>query len=506
MPQKSGFFDTTADDPRDYPAREFAEYFARFVGNGIFSGGTKLKVSATGTNANVKIEIGFGWINGYLYSVYDEALTLTVQPATNADRIDRVILRLDTSTPVRAIRAMVLQGNPAATPVVPAITRSGDVYDLSLAQILVKANTSVVLPENITDERLNSAVCGVVTGLIQQADTTAIFNQFQAWLNTKTAEYQAEWRAFLESVQDEGFATTQYVDNRVLTGGYGATTNSANAYSVTLIPAPTALVAGLRATVRINAANTGVATLNVNGLGAKSILKSNGTVLTSGYLKVNSVYSLVYNGTNFILQGEGGEYGTAVAAEVLAPKTIGTEIGIVTGTMPDRGAGGTVIPGTADQVKAAGYYNSAITIKGDPNLIASNIKKNVPLYGLVGTAAMEFEPGDFSIYTRSTYTGQSNSSMRMVGGVTPSIGGTYRVSFHMTRNGGVSAWSEARIYVNGVPRGTLRTVVNTTYTEDITIKAGEEIQFWIRSGNAENYVYVQNVTLSVLYSQTERST
>ncbi|CAI6023702.1 hypothetical protein PAECIP112173_00353 [Paenibacillus sp. JJ-100] len=213
MPQKSGFFDTTADDPRDYPAREFAEYFSRFVGNGIFSGGTKLKVSATGTNSNVKIETGFGWINGYLYSVYDEPLTLTVQPATNADRIDRVILRLDTSTPVRAIRALILQGNPAATPTVPAITRSGDVYDLSLAQILVKANTSVVLPENITDERLNSAVCGIVTGLIQQADTTSIFNQFQAWLNTKTAEYRKQWEDFLKTVQDEGFATTQYVDD-----------------------------------------------------------------------------------------------------------------------------------------------------------------------------------------------------------------------------------------------------------------------------------------------------
>lgn len=306
MPQKSGFFDTTADDPRDYPAREFAEYFSRFVGNGVFSGGTKLKVSATGTTASVKIETGFGWINGYLYSVYDEPLTLPVQPATNADRIDRVILRLDTSAPVRAIRALVLQGNPSASPVVPAITRSGDIYDLSLAQILVKANTSVVLPENITDERLNSAVCGIVTGLIQQADTTSIFNQFQAWLNTKTAEYRQQWEDFLKSVQDEGFATPQYVDNRVLTGGYGTTSNSANAYSVVPVPAPTSLVAGLRVTVQINATNTGAASLNVNGLGPKSILKSNGTAVTPGFLKANSVYTLVYNGTVFILQGEGG--------------------------------------------------------------------------------------------------------------------------------------------------------------------------------------------------------
>ncbi|MFD3260832.1 hypothetical protein ACE3MQ_19750 [Paenibacillus lentus] len=332
MPEKSGFFDTTADDPREYPAREFAEYFAQFIANGVFSGGTKLKVTATGADANVMIDLGAAWINGYQYKVFDSPLVLPIVPATTQDRIDRIILRLDTSTPVRAIKAIVLQGLPSGTPSPPAIVRSGDIYDLSLAQVRVKANTTIILPENITDERLNNAVCGLVTGFIQQADTTLIFNQFQAWLNTKTAQYQQQWQDFMQSVQDEGFATTEYVDNRVLTGGYGVTTNSGNAYSVTPSPAPTALVAGLRVTVRINAANTAAATLNVNGLGAKSILKGNGNAVAAGNLKANSVYTFVYSGTAFILQGEGGEYGTAVASEVRSGKTIGTESGLVTGT------------------------------------------------------------------------------------------------------------------------------------------------------------------------------
>ncbi|MNW39613.1 Phage tail fiber repeat protein [compost metagenome] len=215
MPEKCSFFDSTADDPREYPAREFAEYFSRFVGNGIFGGGAKLKVEASGTDANVTVGIGYAWINGYLYGVYDAPLTLPISPATNQPRIDRVILRLDTSTPVRAIKAMVLQGTPTSIPSVPAITRSGNIYDLSLAQVLVAANTSIVLPENITDERLNNLVCGIVTGLISQADTTAIFNQFQAWFNTKTAQYQQQWVDFIESIQDEGFATTQYVDQKI---------------------------------------------------------------------------------------------------------------------------------------------------------------------------------------------------------------------------------------------------------------------------------------------------
>lgn len=210
MPQKSGFFDTTADDPREYPAREFAEYFSRFVGNGIFGGGEKLKVTASGKDMNVSINLGYGWIAGYMYAVYDTPLVLPIEQATTQDRIDRIVLRLDVSTPVRAIRAIVLQGLPAATPQAPAIVRSGDIYDLSLAQVLVKANTSTIQQSQVTDERLNNQVCGIVTGVIQQADTTSIFNQFQSWLNTKTAEYQKQWEDFMKSIQDEGFAPMKH--------------------------------------------------------------------------------------------------------------------------------------------------------------------------------------------------------------------------------------------------------------------------------------------------------
>jgi len=205
MPEKSGFFDTTADDPREYPSREFAEYFARFIGNGVYSGGTKLKVSASGTDAKVSIAAGYAWINGYLYCVFDTPLTLQISAATNMDRIDRVVLRLNTSTPVRSIKAVVLQGAPASNPTPPALTRAGDIYDLSLAQVRVVANTSTVQPANITDERLDNTVCGLVTGLIQQVDTTNLYNDFQAWMQTKKSQFTQEWQDYMAGIVDQGF-------------------------------------------------------------------------------------------------------------------------------------------------------------------------------------------------------------------------------------------------------------------------------------------------------------
>ena len=91
--------------------------------------------------------------------------------------------------------------------------------------------------------------------------------------------------------------------------GYGVTVGSANTYAVTLSPAPTSYIDGMGIVVKINVANTGAATINVNGLGAKPMVDGKGNALTSGKLRLNGTYSLKYNSTsgNFILQGEGGE-------------------------------------------------------------------------------------------------------------------------------------------------------------------------------------------------------
>ncbi len=196
MAQKSGFFDTTLDDPREYPAREFAEYFSLFIGSGIFGGGTTLKVEPGGGHA-VSINIGYAWINGYMYSVFGEPIILNLQESDGANRIDRIVLRLDTSIRKRCITVEVKQGDSATVP--PALDRTGDIYELSLARVFVQNGKTIIDGSQITDERLDNEVCGIVTGVIEQADTTAIFNQFQTWYTTRTDQYQQEWDDWLSS-------------------------------------------------------------------------------------------------------------------------------------------------------------------------------------------------------------------------------------------------------------------------------------------------------------------
>ncbi len=98
---------------------------------------------------------------------------------------------------------------------------------------------------------------------------------------------------------------TTHLDDDVAHNRYGVATGT-NALVVTLSPAPTALIAGMSLRFKNTTANTGAVTLNINGLGAKPIVKNGGTALSSGNLKAGGVYTVAYDDTNFILQGEGG--------------------------------------------------------------------------------------------------------------------------------------------------------------------------------------------------------
>ena len=107
--------------------------------------------------------------------------------------------------------------------------------------------------------------------------------------------------------------------------GYAADSGSANTYVVTLTPAPTSLLDGMGVIVKIANSSTGASTLNVNGLGAKTIANPDGSAIVSGDLATGGIYSFKYNSTtgNFILVGKGGVKltGTASDDKVLAGYT-----------------------------------------------------------------------------------------------------------------------------------------------------------------------------------------
>lgn len=82
---------------------------------------------------------------------------------------------------------------------------------------------------------------------------------------------------------------------------YAASTTGNDTYVVTLPNSPEALVAGFRCYFKVDTANTGAATLNVNGLGAKSILRPDGSALADGDIAANQIVGVAYDGTSMLM-------------------------------------------------------------------------------------------------------------------------------------------------------------------------------------------------------------
>lgn len=185
MTEKSFPFDSVSGD-RLYNADDHAWYLRRVLSNGVIHANDSptLRVKK-GTGLQSILEIGGSIIDGYAYENTSEiTLTHDAANATNP-RIDRVILRLDKTVDNRHIKAFVVKGTAATNPVPPALTRNSYVHEISLAQIRINAGSAII--NEITDERLNQSVCGIVASLI----------------SVPTEQFEAEWDAWFSGIQSE---------------------------------------------------------------------------------------------------------------------------------------------------------------------------------------------------------------------------------------------------------------------------------------------------------------
>lgn len=202
--EKSSFFnaqmDASGEYDREYLAEDFASYFSKFISNGVFPNpSTGLQVIAADTpNMTVTLSVGYGYINGYKYE-NTTPLTFSIGVADGVlNRKDAIFIRY--SKLGRAIKAYKIAGTPGASAVAPSVVRTEDYYDLCVAIISVNAGITAIPQSLIEDTRLNTSLCGIVTGLVEQVDTTTLYNQIQSDLSQFKTVSQAEFDAWFEDI------------------------------------------------------------------------------------------------------------------------------------------------------------------------------------------------------------------------------------------------------------------------------------------------------------------
>ena len=190
MAQHSGFFDallTNGQYDREYSAADYCDNLATVIKSGVrYSSDDDLKVTA-GNGMALTVAIGRAWINGHYYynDTAHTGLTISTAPTGSNARIDRIVLRLDTSVATRDIFLAIVKGTAAAKPTAPALTRNGDIYELCLADVYVGAGVTSITAANITDQRANGTVCGWASSV-----TPAIMSMLQSykWITTTTQQ------------------------------------------------------------------------------------------------------------------------------------------------------------------------------------------------------------------------------------------------------------------------------------------------------------------------------
>lgn len=147
----------------DFDAADVAAYLAGLT-SGVFSGAEDFPVTAAG-GLTVIVGAGRGWVHPSRFTGYSitkrEADTLALPLADpSLPRIDRIVMRYDAGA--RAASLQVLQGTASSTPTAPAISRTELIYDLCLAEITRPAGSTSITTGQITDTRLDEALCGLV--------------------------------------------------------------------------------------------------------------------------------------------------------------------------------------------------------------------------------------------------------------------------------------------------------------------------------------------------------
>lgn len=205
------FFNSAPGDERWHYASDFADYFGSVLSSGLLSTSEEdigLQVSVNEGTLTTNVSVGKALIKGYSYeNTTDLTLTHTL-PETENNRIDRIVLRFDLRNQNRYIRAFVKEGIPSLEPVAPELQRDQYVYELSLAQILVVANTASLNQENLTDERLFEDVCGIVNSLIT-VPTSVFQKDYDKWKVSRFSDFKV-WLDTLKNVLDENTAGNLY--------------------------------------------------------------------------------------------------------------------------------------------------------------------------------------------------------------------------------------------------------------------------------------------------------
>lgn len=304
-------------------------------------------------------------------------------------------------------------------------------------------------------------------------------------------------------------------------GDYADSTGSANAYALTVDAQIDAYVAGQTFKFKANFSNTGPATLDVNGLGAKAIKKNLDKDLAANDIKSGQIVSIIYDGTNMQLVSVlGNRY--SIIQSLNAGETING------GTLPvavyQSSADSEIYACDGNDTAKLNFLGFAVSNSTDGNSISVQLEGIVsgfsgltvgsyyyvqddktlgtvlgtyyiPVGIAISTSEILIDKKILNYYliasdvlqaSSDTQESDNNDDYSKSKEIISSFSGSIRIKFDLaTSNINYNAYGQ--IYINDLAVGTIRNTTSSSFvnfSEDFSIVAGDKIQLYTRTQNA----------------------
>jgi len=335
-----------------YPAQEFINRDADFIGNGVLHPATDFALTYN-NNMTVNIGAGTSWANGMRIG-YDAnpslTLTFATADATNP-RIDLIEIGTTGTGTQGAGAIKVVTGVPQANPLQP----QPDLGFIALYAVRVNAGVTAISAANITDLRSGISIAGATntplassvpgtqtlntTGSAGTSSNAARADHVHPMANitpsgigaepaiaTKNTAFNQNFETLASNIQMNGTASAGTSTNVARADhvhpsdtskvnitdytkiiGDADDTGTANTYVITLATAPTAYAEYQMFRFKAKNSNTGASTLNVNGLGTIALVKGVNTALVAGDILAGQIITVIHDGTNLQIVSANGQ-------------------------------------------------------------------------------------------------------------------------------------------------------------------------------------------------------
>ena len=200
----SGFFNSV-DHDRLYDATDISRLFDGLIRDGIFASIGDCLVVKQSNQMNVTVGTGRAWFN-HTWSYNDALYPVTIPPSEILmDRIDAIVLEINSVEAVRANSIKLIKGTPSSTPTKPALTNTKEIHQYPLAYVTVGKEVTSIRQADI-ENCVGTSACPFVTGILEVISIEQLIPQwkdilnrfveentanFNTWMNGEKQDYQA---------------------------------------------------------------------------------------------------------------------------------------------------------------------------------------------------------------------------------------------------------------------------------------------------------------------------